>query len=168
MAASQSLIPTRYSLLSTRGQSLSQSKHGTGLTPHRATGSGAGQAALSLVFLIGGIIIVVGVTLAFLSFSFINTSFGFQSAQRAEAIASAGARDALMQLARDNSFSSVGYNVPLGTDQATVVVTQSSPTAGQTTISSAATISNNTRQIRVIVSVDPSTGQVTVLSWQLQ
>ena len=41
------------------------------------------QTALSLVFLIGGIIVLVGVTLSYLVISFTNASFGFQAANRA-------------------------------------------------------------------------------------
>lgn len=113
----------------------------------------------------GGIIIVLGVTLAFLSFSFINSSFGVQASQRAEAVATGGARDALVQLARDTNFSSVGYTVPVGTDQATVTVTQGAPAASQVTIISTATIMNYTRRAQVIVAVNANTGQVGVLSW---
>lgn len=123
---------------------------------------------MSLVFLVGGIIIVVGVTLAFLSFSFISSSFGFQSAQRAEMAALAGARDALIQLARDNNFTSLGYTVPLNAYQAAVTVTQDSPVAGQATIVSAATVMNNTRRAQVIVAIDSEVGQVSILSWQSQ
>lgn len=127
----------------------------------------SGQAALSLVFLIGGIIIIVGTTLAFLSFSFINSGIGFQFAQRAEAIASAGAEDALLILNRNPSFASGGYSLPLGSDQATVSVSQGSPVAGQATILSRSTISGYTRKVQVVVSINSASSQNVILSWQL-
>ena len=124
-----------------------------------------GQAALSLVFLIGGIAILVSITLVFLVTSFIGVSFGFQASERASAVATAGAEDGLIQLARNKGFSdTTGYSVPLGSDSATVTVTQNSPSAGQATVLSTATVSGNRRRIRLVASVDALTGEVRVLS----
>ena len=47
-----------------------------------------GQATLSLVFLVGGIVILIGVTLSVLVISLINSGYGFQAANRALARAS--------------------------------------------------------------------------------
>ena len=127
----------------------------------------SGQAVLSLVFLIGGIAILVGVSLAFLVTSFLSTSFGFEASQRALAVATAGAEDGMLQLIRNKSFSDiVGYSVPLGNNTATVTVTQNSPTVGQATVVSTAAVSGHRRRLQVIVSIDPATGQVSVVSWQ--
>ena len=125
-----------------------------------------GQTALSLVFLIGGIAILVGVTLAFLTTSFLNVSSGFESGQRASAVANAGAEDGMLQLIRNKSFSDVsGYPVPVGSNSATVTVTQNSPVAGQATIVSNAVVSLYRRQVKAVVSIDSTTGQVNVISW---
>ncbi len=124
-----------------------------------------GQAALSLVFLIGGISLFVAVTISLVAVSFLNSVFAFRSANIAMAGAMSGAEDALMRLARDNSFSSVGgYTVPSGCVAGcpTVTVTQGS---GQVIIISMATISLSTRKVRVVASVDQNTGQVSVASW---
>jgi hypothetical protein len=129
--------------------------------------SRVGQAVLSLIFLIGGIAVLVGVSLAFLVTGFLGTGFGFEASQRALAVATAGAEDGLLQLIRNKSFSDIsGYNVPLGNDVAQVTITQNSPTAGQATIISTAAVSGHRRRLRVIVSIDPTTGQVSVVSWQ--
>jgi hypothetical protein len=134
---------------------------------HCTRSCSTGQAVLSLVFLIGGIAVLVGVTLAFLVTSFLSTSFGFEASQRALAVATAGAEDGVLQLVRNKSFSdAVGYSVPLGNDTATVTITQNSPTGGQATVVSTAAISGNRRRLQVIVSIDPATGQVSVVSWQ--
>ncbi|MDP2598662.1 MAG: hypothetical protein Q8P49_02440 [Candidatus Liptonbacteria bacterium] len=124
-----------------------------------------GQAVLSLVLLIGGIVVAVGVTLAFLATSFINSAYGYRAAQRAAAVASSGAYDALQRLSRNSAFSSSGYTLTVGSDSATVTVTQDSPATDQVTITSTATVSLAQKTVRVIVSIDPNTSQTTVVSW---
>lgn len=131
-----------------------------------------GQTSLALVFLVGGIIIFVGVSLAFLAASFVGSSLGFQSAQKALAVASAGANDAVLQLIRNKDFSDTsGYCVPAATPpcpdgSATVTVTQNSPLLGEATITSRATMLRQQRKVKAVVSVDPETAQVNILSWQ--
>lgn len=126
-----------------------------------------GQAVLSTVFLIGGIIILVGLGLAVLASSFINSTYGFQAALRAQAVASSGIHDGLMQLVRNKDFADVvGYTVPLGADSAAVTVTQNAPATGEATIYSTATVSQRRRAIKVVVSIDSTYGRVTVVSWQ--
>lgn len=131
-----------------------------------------GQAALSLVFLTGGIIVLIGVSLAFLAISFINSSFGFQSANKALAAASAGVNDAMLQLTRNKSFVKScfdNYCVPSSCVQgdAAVAVTQNSPSPGLVTIESQATSFVSQRKIKAIVSVNASTTQVNLISWEL-
>ncbi len=126
-----------------------------------------GQAALSFVFLVGSIIILVGVTLGFLASSFISSSFGFAAAQRALFTAQAGANDAYLRLLRNKDLSdTTGYSVPLGSDSATVTVTQNSPSAGLVKVLSTATVSFHTRRVQVVLSVVSSTGAVALVSWQ--
>lgn len=125
---------------------------------------GSGQAALSLVFLIGGIMVLIGVTLAFLVISFINASMGFQSANRALAVASGGVYDALLQLDRSMTFSGT-YTVPLGAYTATVTVTNDQA-AGKATIDSSSIVSAHQRKIRATVSIATSSGQITLISWE--
>ncbi len=127
-----------------------------------------GQAALSFVFLIGVIVLSIGVAVAFLANSFLNSGYGYQAANRAMAVASAGAEDALMRLARNKDFSSVSsYSVPVGSDSASVTVNQNSPSTGQAKIVSSATVSFQQRKFQVVVSIDSTTGQVSLISWQL-
>ena len=127
-----------------------------------------GQAALSFVFLIGVIVLSIGVAVAFLANSFLNSGYGYQSANRAMAVASAGAEDALIRLTRNKDFSSVSaYSVPVGNDSASVTINQNSPAAGQAKIVSSATILFQQRKIQVVVSVDGTTGQISLVSWQL-
>jgi hypothetical protein len=59
-----------------------------------------GQSFLALILLIGGIVSLIGVTFAFLSGAFVDSSFGYQSSAIAEATAISGAEDALLQFPR--------------------------------------------------------------------
>jgi len=133
-----------------------------------------GQAALSLIFLIGGIALLVAITLSLVAINFLNSTFAFQSANRAMASATSGAEDALIQLNRNSSFASPGgYTVPSGceagtADCATVLVTQNSPGANQATIMSTATSFASQRKIQVVVSIDPNTGQLNMVSWEVK
>ncbi len=126
----------------------------------------SGQAALSMVILIGGIITLVAVILAFFAVSFLGTGFSYRHTQRASLVATAGAQDGVMQLVRNRSFSSGGYSVPVDTESTTVTVTQGTPVTNQATILSVATVLTYTRRIQVVVDVNPNNGQITVLSWQ--
>lgn len=124
-----------------------------------------GQAFLALVLLIGGIVVTAGIALAFIAISSVNTSYGFQNSESAEALATAGAEDALLQLDRNPSLSNTtGYTITLPAGTATVTITQNSPSSGQIYILSSAAVSNQTRKIGVVVS-ETATGQTSVVSW---
>ena len=130
----------------------------------------SGQAALSLVFLTGGIIVLIGVSLAFLAISFINSSFAFQSANKALAVASTGVNDVLIQLVRNKSFYGtycVPKSLPCDKGSANVVVFQDTPSPGLVTIESLATSFVSRRKIKAIVSVNSTTTQVNLVSWEL-
>ena len=144
------------------------------MNPIQSIGPRGGQAALAMVFLVGGIIVVVGITLAFLAISFINSSFGFQSANRALALASSGVADALVRLTRNFQFSdAVGYCVPEGgtvpcpSGAATVTIVPVANLPGQNLITSVASVGSNSRKIEVVVGINATTTQVSVLSWRL-
>ncbi len=135
---------------------------------HRSDAPRRGQAALSLVFLIGGIALLVSVTLAVIAISFLNSTFAFQSANRAYANATSGAQDALLKLARNESYSNlVGYSVPKDctSNCATVTINQIDPNK-QVEILSTATVFASTRKIRVMASIDQNNGEVSVSSWE--
>ncbi|MBU6500674.1 MAG: hypothetical protein KGJ89_03575 [Patescibacteria group bacterium] len=126
-----------------------------------------GQAVLSLVLLMGGVIVVIALSLAFFATSFVNSAYGFQAAQRAEAIASAGVYDAMIMLVREGSGLTLSSSsVPIGSDTATVTIVANSPATGESTITSYASVSQRQRTLTVIVSVSSSTGQVLPVSWQ--
>lgn len=132
----------------------------------------AGQTALSMTFLLGGIIVAVAVTLAFIVFSFLNASIGFERSTRAFVIASAGVDDALLRLARNKDFADAGYCVPEDTlpcddGFATVAVTQDAPSLDHVTILSEATASRYKRKIEAIAVITASTSEISLVSRKL-
>ena len=125
------------------------------------------MSAQRLIFFIGGILAVAGVLIALLALSYVNTGYGAAAAFNAEAAATAGAEDGLLQLNRNAAFSSPsGYSVSASTStSATVTVTQNTPAAGLVTILSAATVSAHTKKISVVLSENAVTGQINIISW---
>jgi hypothetical protein len=123
-----------------------------------------GQMFVGMVLLIGSIIAVVGLMLLFLSGSLIGTSYGVKAETVAQAAATAGAEDALLQVER-NSFASfpVTYTLPVGSTTATVNVNTNTPSSGLVTVTSSAIFSSHVKVIRVILSVNGT--QVSVVSW---
>lgn len=120
-----------------------------------------GQAALSLIFVIGGIVFVIGITTAFVVTSFLQSTYGFEAANRALAVAGAGVGDAFLQLIRNKDFSSSGYSIPVGEVQVNVTVAQAS---GKATITAQATVARSTRKVQAVVSINSTTGEITLLS----
>ena len=137
-----------------------------------------GQAMLSMVFLIGGMLLLIGITLAFLIYNFVHATFGFQAANRALGVALAGANDALGQLVINREFNVNGeqncvYNFFIGPDKAAVtVIHHNSPCQGsmglpdvnsnQIFVMSNAGVSGRGRKIEMIVSLDKITGEVSI------
>ncbi len=128
----------------------------------------SGQAALATSFVIGVTVLFAGITMSFLASSFLQATYGFQAASRANAAASAGIQDALLQLARNKDFAPGTYSIPLGFATTTVTVTRDSPVAGRITILATSTVQRYEQRLRAVVSVSTSTGHVDLLSWQTQ
>lgn len=128
-----------------------------------------GQGLLTVTLLIGLIVSAIGVTLAFLAGSLANQGYAYKASAQAEAAATSGASDALLQLNRNASFLSTGgYSFAVGSSTATVTVTANSPPNGLVTILSVSTVSGFTKKVQVVVSVNATTSAVSVVSWQNQ
>lgn len=126
-----------------------------------------GQAALSTILLLSGIIVFAGVALGALSLSFLNASGGFQNSNRARVVAEGGIEDALLQLARNKSFSNTGgYCVPLGcgADSALVTVTQDTPSIDRITVLSTATVLLYRVRTQAILAIDRESGAFSLVS----
>ncbi len=89
----------------------------------------------------GGLIVLMALTLVFLSQSFLTSSYGFQSSERAKAVAASGVYDAMLRLTRNKDLSE-SYSMPLGSYSASITVTQDTPGSGFVTIVSTSTVSN--------------------------
>jgi hypothetical protein len=160
------LLPTTYHLPPTQGGQAPLEIRNLRFLPRLARGSLTGQAVLSLILTIGVIIVMIALSLAFLASSFVNSAYGFRIAQRAEAVASSGAADGLMQLLRNKDFVPTPnpYTVSVGSDSAAVKVDQNLPVAGEVTITSTATILFRTRTITVVVSRNSTSSLITLIS----
>jgi hypothetical protein len=128
----------------------------------------SGQAFLSTILIIGGVMVFVGAAVAFLAMTFIDSGYGLQSSNLAESVATAGVNDAYLHLVRNSSFAIATTTnfTSLSSGSATVTVTQGSPTTSQVMVFSSATVGGRTRKIMAIFLVASSTGQVTIGSWQ--
>lgn len=119
-----------------------------------------GQAALSTIVLIGGIITLITIALVIIISSYMTSAYGYQNAQRALAVANTGADDALLRLIRNKDFqNSLGYIVYSGSDSATVTVTQEQ---NKVIITSIANILSYSKKVRIIASID-SNGEVNII-----
>ncbi len=117
------------------------------------------------MLLIGAIVLVVGTTIAFVTATFIDSSYGTQASQNAEAAAAGGVYDAQLRLVRGDIAAGGTYTVPTAATTATVTVTPNSPSAGLATVLSMATVLFRTRKIQAVFAIDPTTGQVSLVSW---
>jgi len=120
------------------------------------------------VFLIGTILMLAGVAIAFFANSYIDTGYGYKALVQAEAAAISGANDAVLQVTRNESNlpSPDNYSLTVGSTTASVTITQNSPSSGFVTVLSTATVSSRTRKIQVVLAVNASTSQTSVVSWQ--
>jgi hypothetical protein len=126
----------------------------------------AGQAFLSTVLVISGVMIVIAAAVAVLAATFTDSGYGLQASNRAESVATAGVNDAYLRLVRSSLFSSGGYTVTVPEGSATVSVTQGSPRTGEATVLSSATVGGRTRKINAVFGISSSTGQVISILWQ--
>jgi hypothetical protein len=127
-----------------------------------------GQAFLGLVMLIGGIILVVGIMVAFLSNSSVDISYGYNSSVNAQAAAKAGIQDALIRLNRNSSYAATNPSYTLSVSSSSVLVSigNNTPSLGFITVSSTATLGNYKQSVSAVVAYSSSTNQLTVISSQ--
>ena len=123
----------------------------------------SGQSALGLVVVIGSIVALVGVTLAFLAISFLNSVYIYDASLRARALAISGSEDGLITLVRralpvvalpSYATSSYSYSITRSSGQAIITGTSTSANALLR------------REIIVNAAVDDTTGEVNIYSWQ--
>ena len=124
-----------------------------------------GQVAMTTVFLIGSFILLIVLTLAFISISGVSSNYAVRSGEKAYSVASAGLEDALLRLAR-NSTANLSYTFNVGSDTANVTIANNGATTGRATITATSVVGSSQRALQAVVSIVTSTGQVSLASWQ--
>lgn len=122
-----------------------------------------GQATLSVVLLIGGIVSTIVIAISLVSIGLIGTGFGADAQQRARGGALAGIEDAALRLARDTSYAGT-YSVDVGVTTASVTVYASTPSSGFSAVSSAATYGLRRVRLYAVYAIDPATAVPTLVS----
>lgn len=129
-----------------------------------------GQAFLGLVILIGAVVAIVGILVAFLANSYIDTGYGASAAAMADSVANSGVQDVVMQIERSGLVAPLttytcptAYTLPVGSSTAAICITQSLPNV---TVLSVATVAMHTRKVSAVLLVNASTSQVSVVSSQ--
>jgi len=123
-----------------------------------------GVTLLPLVIMIGLVIVELGLAMAFVVYSSNLSSYGTRLAQEALFGARSGIDDAILKIIRDKNFSSAGYALTVGRVNVWVVVEQNQPLTNQDRITSTGTVLLRQKQYQAIVSVDPQTLVVSLVS----
>ncbi len=91
-----------------------------------------GQATLSFILLVGGVVIEMAIAASFVAYLLATSGYGERLSARAFTAAEAGVRDVHVRLARDKEFAQIGpvtYSVAVGADRATVTVSRNTSDA---------------------------------------
>lgn len=126
-----------------------------------------GVSTLPTMLLLGGIIIEIAIAIAFLTYYFNVTNSASRLSAEALATARAGLDDGIIKVVRNKDYSNPsGYSVTVGNRVATVAVCKDTCVSGKTQVISMASVLNKQRKLEAILTVDATTGQVTVDSIQ--
>lgn len=86
-----------------------------------------GQATLSFIILISGLILEIAIAGSFVTYFMSSSGLGERLSARALAAASSGVRDAQMRIVRNKEYgagSSVSYSFPVNQDAASVTISR--------------------------------------------
>ena len=124
----------------------------------------SGQAILPLILVLTGVLGLIGVTFAGITFLQSTLSAQRAFAERAYQAAESGVDDALLRLARNGSYTSAGYTVDVNGVTADVSVSDTPGASGCSTmltcrtIDSEAAVRGVTRTMQAVVEVTASGG----------
>jgi hypothetical protein len=124
-----------------------------------------GQSLLGLVLLIGGAVLLIGILIVLFASSFTSSAYSYQQLAIAEAAATSGVEDALLQLNRNPTLNTT-YYLTVGSTTASIAVTQNSPSANFITIVATGASGGRVKKLSVVVQENASTSQMSVISWQ--
>lgn len=126
-----------------------------------------GQATLSFIILVSGIILESAIAGSFVTYYLSTSGLGERLSYRALAAAEAGIRDAEIAIARNKELGSASYSFSVGSDSVSLVITRDSvsdPTNYIYTIASTGIASTRQRKLVGAVAVDKTTGVIQVQS----
>ena len=118
---------------------------------------------LSMTLLVGGLIVELGIALAFISYYLVQGGFGLKLSEEALAAARSRVQDATIRIIRDPNFnpSPNPYSITIGSGSAQITVCKDiCAGAGKFQVDSLGGVMNKRRQIRAIITVDSQTGRV--------
>lgn len=133
----------------------------------------SGAASLLTILAVASLTLVIGITLASTGFIESAATGGQVKTDEIFAAAQAGAKDALMRLARNKNFASPGgYGLSVGSASVIITVEQTIPSScfggiglNQACVISTAALDNKTRRVEMILNID-SGGKLTQVSWK--
>lgn len=122
-----------------------------------------GQATLSFILLVSGVILEVAIAGSFVAYFFSASGYGERVSARALAAARAGFEDAQIQIARNKEYgggSTVQYSFSVGDDTVTVTVTRTTVDANtyRYRITAVGTAFTRERRLAGVMTVDRTTG----------
>ncbi len=137
----------------------------TNLRRRRIREPNKGQATLSFVLIVSGIIIEIAIAGSFIAYFLSNAGLGERLSARALAASEAGLRDAAERVARnkDSCASTCLYNFAVGSDAAAITVTRTDDPTDNIyffSITSLGTAGTRERQFVETLSVNKTTGVV--------
>lgn len=123
-----------------------------------------GQATLSFILLVSGVILEVAIAGSFVAYFFSTAGYGERVSARALAAARAGLADAEIQIARNKEYgggSTASYSFAVGDDTADVTVTRATDSGANAyvfSVTAVGTAFTRTRKLFAKIAVDRTTG----------
>ncbi|MFH1346691.1 MAG: hypothetical protein ABIH10_00380 [Spirochaetota bacterium] len=117
---------------------------------------------LSITLLVGGLILELGIALAFVSYYLVQGGFGLKLSEEALTAARSGVQDAMVRIVRDSNFnpSPNPYSLTVGSGSAQITVCKDT-CAGtdKFQVDSLGSVLTKRRQVRAVIAVDNLTGE---------
>ena len=133
------------------------------LTTHNSLLNTKAAATLPVILLVGGLIVEIGITGAFIAYFLSQSGFGIKLSEEALAAARAGIQDATIRIVRDKNFnpSPNPYTLTIGNRSAQVTICKDT-CAGtdKFQVDSLGIAFNKRRKIRAVIYVNSLTGEV--------
>ncbi len=128
-----------------------------GRLPAGRQGSLTGQATLSFILLVSGVVLEIAVAGSFVAYFMNSAGFGERLSARALAAAQAGIDDAMLQIVRNKEFAAgegASYDFTVGSDSVSVTVTRTTDgAAGVYVFTVTSTGTAGTRERRLVARV---------------